>query len=165
MLTRCHLSQSIVRAGKMLSITAPNTMHAEECSRSAECLSFPGDTRSSSRNMGTTGSFRLKAHRTVQTRPVPCRSVHHGIFPDVYFYTQSLGRPHERRPIGLASDDVRKLSNAWQRGNLVLNKGSAPYKSMLREKSLTWRSSLLLRREVRTVFTTPSLLSASHFKR
>ena len=35
--------------------------------------------------------------------------------------------------IGLASDDVTKHSNAWQRGNLVLNKGSAPYKSMLGE--------------------------------
>ena len=32
---------------------------------------------------------------------------------------------------GLASDDVTKLSNAWQRGKLVLNKGSVPYKSML----------------------------------
>ena len=67
--------------------------------------------------------------------------------------------------IGLASDDVRKLSNAWQRGKLVLNKGSAPYKSMLGEKSLTCRSFLFLRREVRTVLTTPSQLSASHFKR
>ena len=66
---------------------------------------------------------------------------------------------------GLASDDVRKLSNAWQRGKLVLNKGSAPYKSMLGEKSLTWQSSIFLRREVQTVLTTPSLLSASHFKR
>ena len=44
--------------------------------------------------------------------------------------------------IGLASDDVRKLSNAWQRGKSVLNKGSAPYKSMLGEKSLSWRSSI-----------------------
>ena len=40
-------------------------------------------------------------------------------------------------PIGLASDDVTKRSNAWQRGKLVVNKGSAPYKSMLGEKSLT----------------------------
>ena len=36
---------------------------------------------------------------------------------------------------------------------------------MLGEKSLTWRSSLFLRREVRTVLTTSSQLSASHFKR
>ena len=67
--------------------------------------------------------------------------------------------------IGLASDDVTNLSNAWQRGKMVLNKGSVPYKSMLGEKSLTWRSSLFLRREVRMVLTTPSQLSASHFKR
>ena len=32
---------------------------------------------------------------------------------------------------GLASDDVTKHSNAWQRGKLVLNKDSVPYKSML----------------------------------
>ena len=68
-----------------------------------------------------------------------------------------------RKPIGLASDEVTKLSNAWQRGKLVLNKGSVPHKSMLGEKSLTWRSSLFLRREVRTIVTTSSQLSASHF--
>ena len=56
-----------------------------------------------------------------------------------------------RCSIGLASDDVTKLSNAWQRGKLVLNKVSGPYKSMLGEKSLTWRSSLFLRGEVRMV--------------
>ena len=43
--------------------------------------------------------------------------------------------------------------------------GSKAYKSMLGEKSLTRRSSLFLHREVRTVLTTTSLLSASHFKR
>ena len=37
--------------------------------------------------------------------------------------------------IGLASDDVTKHRNAWQRGKLVLNKDRAPYKSMLCEKS------------------------------
>ena len=67
--------------------------------------------------------------------------------------------------IGLTSDDVTKPSNAWQRGKLVLNKDSAPYKSMLGEKSLTGRSSLFLSGEIRTVLTTPSRLSASHFKR
>ena len=60
--------------------------------------------------------------------------------------------------IGLASDDVTKLSNAWQRRKLVLNKGSVPYKSMLGEKSLAGRSSLFL-------LTTSSQLSVSHFKR
>ena len=71
---------------------------------------------------------------------------------------------NESVDIGLASDDVTKLSNAWQRGKLVLNKGSAPYKSMLGEKSLARRSFLFLRREIQTVFATPSLPSASHFK-
>ena len=58
----------------------------------------------------------------------------------------------------------QKLSNAWQRGKLVLYKGGVPYKSMLGVKSLTWRSSLFFRKEVRTVLTTPSQLRASHFK-
>ena len=67
--------------------------------------------------------------------------------------------------IGLASDDVTKHSNAWQRRKLVLNKDSVPYKSMLGEKSLAGRSSLFLRGEVWTGLTTPLQLSASHFKR
>ena len=46
---------------------------------------------------GLSGRFRHRAYRTVQTRPVSSRSVHHGIFPDVYFYTQSLQRPHEHQ--------------------------------------------------------------------
>ena len=62
--------------------------------------------------------------------------------------------------IALASDDVTKHSNAWQRGKLVLNKDSVPYKSM-RGESLTGWSCLFFRREVWTVLTTPSQLSAS----
>ena len=84
------------------------------------------------------------------------------------FGSRSLHAPLETFclwTIGLASDDVTKLSNAWQLGKLVLNKVSVPYKRMLGEKSLTWRSSLFFRGEVRTVFTTTSQLSASHFKR
>ena len=60
---------------------------------------------------------------------------------------------------------LTKHSNAWQRGKLVLNKDSVPYKSMLGEKSLTGRSSLFLRREVWKVLTTLSQLSSSHIKR
>ena len=74
----------------------------------------------------------------------------------------------ERTPlasIGLASDDVRKPSNAWQRGKLVLNKDCVPYKSMLGEKSFAVRSSLFFRREVWTALTTLSQLCASHIKR
>ena len=67
--------------------------------------------------------------------------------------------------IGLASDDVRKPSNAWQRGKLVLNKDCVPYKSMLGEKSFAVRSSLFFRREIWTALTTLSQLCASHIKR
>ena len=69
------------------------------------------------------------------------------------------------RSLGHASDDVTTLGNAWQRGKLVLNKGSAPYKSMLGGKSLTRRSSLFFRGKIRMVFTAISLLNASHLKR
>ena len=55
------------------------------------------------------GRFRLRAYRTVQTRPVSSGSVHHGIFPDVYFYTQSLQRPHERRPMASRREQVSAL--------------------------------------------------------
>ena len=49
-------------------------------------------------------------------------------------------RKKKHRSVGLASDDVTKLSNAWQQQKLVRNKGSVTYKSMLGEKSLTWQS-------------------------
>ena len=44
--------------------------------------------------------------------------------------------------IGLASDDVRKLSNAWQRGKLVLNKLAAPHTKACWEKSLSLGEAL-----------------------
>ena len=56
-------------------------MHAEE--RQHEC----SQRRSEVRAERLSSRFRLRAYRTVQTRPVSSRSVHHGIFPDVYFYT------------------------------------------------------------------------------
>ena len=56
------------------------------------------------------------------------------------------------------------LATRGNGGKLVLNKDSAPYKSILGEKSLTGRSSLFHRGEVGTVLTTPSQLSASYFK-
>ena len=79
------------------------------------------------------------------------------------FPSYDLSGTHRETAIGLASDDVKKLSNAWQQGKLVLNKDRAPYKSMLGEKSLfTGWSSLFLCGEVGTVLTTSSQLSASH---
>ena len=56
------------------------------------------------------------------------------------------------QPIGLASDDVTKLSTAWQQRKLVLNKDRAPYKSMLGENSLPGGSSFFLLGEIGTVW-------------
>ena len=78
-------------------------MHAEE--RQHEC----SQRRSEVRAGRLSSRFRLRAYRTVQTRPVSSRSVHHGIFPDVYFYTQSLQRPHERRPLESRREQVSAL--------------------------------------------------------
>ena len=58
--------------------------------------------------------------RTVQTRPVSSRSVHHGIFPDVYFYTKSLQRPHQRRPMASRREQVSALFFvAWTQRRLT----------------------------------------------
>ena len=76
-----------------VTVTAPTTIHAEE--RQHECSQRHSEVRA----RRLCSRFRLRAYRTVQTRPVSSRSVHNGIFPDVYFYTDSLQRPHERRPM------------------------------------------------------------------
>ena len=84
-------------------VTAPTTMHGEERQRERS------KRHSEVRAGRLSGRFRLRAYRTVQTRPVSSRSVHHGIFPDVYFYTQSLQRPHERRPMTSRREQVSAL--------------------------------------------------------
>ena len=93
-----------------------------------------------------------------QTFPGFCHSMVHS-WPLSGQFLSSL------HSIGLASDDVTKLSNAWQRGKLVLNKDSAPYKSMLGEKFSHWAKLFIPCGEVGTVLTTSSQLSVSHFKR
>ena len=65
--------------------------------------------------------------------------------------------------IGLASDDVTKLSNAWQRGKLVLNKGSVPYKSMPGEKSLAGMDYKLLVFTYRCTHSLTSTLLTNEF--
>ena len=81
------------------------TMHAEE--RQRVCSQRHSEVRAGKLN----GRSRLRAYRTVQTmhRPVSSQSVHHGIFPDVYFYTQSLQWPHKRRPIASRREQVSAL--------------------------------------------------------
>ena len=98
--------------------------------------------------MRKTGSFRLKAHRTVQTRPVSSQSVHRGISPDVYFYTQSLGRPHERRPMASRREQVSALFFvAWTQRPLTeifpcATEGPNPLKETLTfKKRIFWKTA------------------------
>ena len=78
---------------------------------------FPETLRNASRK---SDRFRLRAYRTVQTRPVSSRSVHPGVFPDVYFYTQSLQRPQERRPMASRREQVSALFFvAWTQRRLT----------------------------------------------
>ena len=89
-------------------------MHAEE--RQHEC----SQRRSEVRAERLSSRFRLRAYRTVQTRPVSSQSVHHGIFPDVYFYTHSLQRPHERHPKASRREQVSALFFvAWTQRRLT----------------------------------------------
>ena len=95
------------------------------------------------------GRFRLRAYRTVQTRPVSRRSVHHGIFPDVYFYTHSLQRPHKQRPMASRREQVSALFFvAWTQRRLTVGmfpwatKGPNPPKETLTFKNeLFWQTT------------------------
>ena len=89
-----------------VTVTAPTTMHAEE--RQHEFSQRRSEVRAGRLSSRFT-TFRLRAYRTVQTRKLSSRSVHHGIFPDVYFYTHSLQRPHERRPMASRREQVSAL--------------------------------------------------------
>ena len=90
------------------------------CTQKRDSASVPRDTQSEVRAGRLSGRFRLRAYRTVQIRPVSSRSVHHGIFPDVYFYTQSLQRPHERRPMASRREQVSALFFvAWTQRRLT----------------------------------------------
>ena len=94
------------RGDKILRWRHHNCTHHDACrERQHEC----SQRRSEVRAGRLSSRFRLRAYRTVQARPVSSRSVHHGIFPDVYFYTQSLQRPHERRPMASWREQVSAL--------------------------------------------------------
>ena len=92
--------------------------------------------------------LRLRAYRTVQTRPVSSRSVHHGIFPDFYFYTHSLQRPHERRPMASRREQVSALFFvAWTQRRLTecfpwATEGPNPPKETLTfKKEIFWQTT------------------------
>ena len=101
-----------------VTVTAPTTMHAEE--RQHECSQRRSEVRAG--RLSSRFRLRCRAYRTVQTRPFSSRSVriHHGIFPDFYFYTHSLQRPHERRPMASRREQVSALFFvAWTQRRLT----------------------------------------------
>ena len=85
-------------------------MHAEERQRECSQLQRHSEVRAGTLSEPFQAqSVSNRTDRTVQTGPLSSRSVHHGIFPDVYFYTQSLQRPHERRPMASRREQVSAL--------------------------------------------------------
>ena len=117
-------------------------MHAEE--RQHECSQRHSEVRAGR----LSSRFRLRAYRTVQTRVVSSRSVHHGIFPNVYFYTHSLQRPHERRPMASRREQVSALFFvAWAQRRLTecfpwATEGPNPPKETLTfKKEFFWQTT------------------------
>ena len=104
------------RGDKSLRWRHSNCTHYDACRRETASV-FHSQVRAWGR---LSGRFRLRAYRTVQTRPVSSRSVHHGIFPGVYFYTQSLQRPHERCQMASRREQVSALFFvAWTQRRLI----------------------------------------------
>ena len=127
-------------AGVTVKFTAPTTMHVEE--KQPECSQRHSKCEQEHEEAG---SFRLNAHRTVQTRPV-WSSVHDGIFPDDYFYTRPLGRPHERRLMASRREQVSALFfEAWTQRPLTdsfpwATEGANPLKETPTfKKRIFWR--------------------------
>ena len=120
MLTRRRSPEDSERgAWRQNSPLASQQLHPLRCMQKRDSVSVPRDTQKWEQE-GWASPFRLRAYRTVQTGPVSSRSVHHGIFPDVYFCTQSLQRPHERRPMASRRDQVSALFFvAWTQRRLT----------------------------------------------
>ena len=121
-------------------------MHAEE--RQREC----SQRRSEVRAGRLSSLFRLRAYRAYiapyRTRPVSSRSVHHGIFPDVYFYTHSLQRPHERRPMASRREQVSALFFvAWTQRRLTecfpwaTEEPNPPKETLTFKKEFFWQTT------------------------
>ena len=133
------------RGDKILRWRHSNCTHYDACRReTAEC----SQRRSEVRAGRLSSRFRLRAYRAVHTRPVSSRSVHHGIFPDVYFYTHSLQRPHERRPMASRREQVSALFfAAWTQRRLTecfswATEGPNPPKETLTfKKDFFWQTT------------------------
>ena len=92
------------------------------------------------------GSERIAPYRLAWL--VSSRSVHHGIFPDFYFYTLSLQRPHERRPMASRRELVSALFFvAWTQRRLTecfpwATEGPNPPKETLTfKKEFFWQTT------------------------
>ena len=123
-------------------------MHAEE--RQRECSQRHSEVMEvrAGRPWRLSDRFMPRAYRTVQTRPESSRSVHPGVFPDIYFYTQSLQRPHERRPMASRREQVSSLFFvAWTQRRLTewfpsATEGPNPPKETLTfKKEFFWQTT------------------------
>ena len=132
------------RGDKILRWRPSNCTHNDACrrERQGECSQRHSEVRAGR----LSGRFMLRAYRTVQTRPVSSRSVHHGIFPDVY--TQSLQQPHKRRPMASRREQVSALFFlAWTQRRLTecfawATEGPNPPKETLTfKKELFWQTT------------------------
>ena len=131
------------RGDKILRWRHSNCTHNDACRReTAEC----SQRRSEVRAGRLSSRFRLRAYRTIQTGPVSSRSVHHGTFPDFYFYTHSLQRPHERRPMASRRKQVSALFFvAWTQRRLTecfpwATEGpNSPKETLTFKKELFWQ--------------------------
>ena len=133
------------RGDKILRWRHSNCTHNDACRRETAWV-FPETSEVWAGRLSS--RFRLRAYRTVQTRVVSSRSVHHGIFPDVYFYTHSLQRPHERRPMASRREQVSALFFvAWTQRHLTecfpwATEGPSPPKETLTfKKEFFWQTT------------------------
>ena len=146
MLTRRRSPEDSERGETKFS-AGVTVLHQLRCMQKRDSVSVPRDTQKWEQE-DWVSPFRLRAYRTVQTGPVSSRSVHHGIFPDVYFFTQSLQRPHERRPMASRREQVSaSFFVAWTQRRLTecfpwATEGPNPPKETLTfKKEFFWQTT------------------------
>ena len=132
------------RGDKILRWRHSNCTHYDACRRETAWV-FPETFRSAGWKTEQPFQAQSVSHRS---RPVSSRSVLHGIFPDVYFYTQSLQRPHERRPMASRREQVSALFFvAWTQRRLTecfpwATEGPNPPKETLTfKKEFFWQTT------------------------
>ena len=111
-----------------------------------DSASVPRDTQKCEQEDWATvsGSERIAPCRQDQSR---VEAYTPGVFPDVYFYTQSLQRPHERRPMASRREQVSALFFvAWTQRRLTecfprATEGPNPPKETLTFKKVFWQTA------------------------